>query len=246
MTRHRAALTHLAISALIGLAALAGMMLLVYPPPFFKAARGHEMLMILLAVDVVVGPLCTWVIFKSGKRGLRFDLAVIGCLQAAALAYGLHIMYAARPVYVAFTYDRFDLVTAAEVDSTALGTAEVAEFRQLPRVGVKAIGIRRPRPDEQFQSVAAALSGADVQTQPKYHVPYAAVTQQVIARSEPVSKLAAHNRGNEAAVRRAVERTGLPEESLRFLPLRAPSFDLTVFVHAGTGAIADIADLRPW
>ena len=36
----------------------------------------------------VVGPLLTLIVFRAGKPGMKFDLAVIGLVQVAALAYG--------------------------------------------------------------------------------------------------------------------------------------------------------------
>ncbi len=54
----------------------------------------------------------TLIVFNPGKRLalLRLDLAVIGTIQAAALAYGVSVIAEARPVYMVFTVDRFDLV----------------------------------------------------------------------------------------------------------------------------------------
>ena len=42
--------------------------------------------MLQVSVDVTLGPLITLIIFKPGKKGLLFDLVVIGMMQSAALA----------------------------------------------------------------------------------------------------------------------------------------------------------------
>jgi hypothetical protein len=42
----------------------------------FEAAGGDRLIFILAAVDVTLGPLITLIIFKAGKKGLKFDLAV--------------------------------------------------------------------------------------------------------------------------------------------------------------------------
>ena len=101
-------------------AVLVFMLTVWYPRPLFEAAGGDRLIFILMAVDVTLGPLITLIIFKAGKRGLKFDLAVIASLQLAALVYGMHTVYLARPVYLVFTKDRFDLVSAADLDDRDL------------------------------------------------------------------------------------------------------------------------------
>src|SRR5258708_32700411 len=107
MTRWRASGLHLFLSIAIAAAVLALMLSLWYPGPLFEAAGGNDLLFILVGVDVVIGPLITLVIFRSGKRGLKFDLAVIGVLQIGALVYGMHVVYLARPAFIAFAKDQF-------------------------------------------------------------------------------------------------------------------------------------------
>ena len=101
MTRFRAASTHLAISAVIGAILSALFWFVWYPSPLFKAVGGYELFLMLLVIDVILGPLLTLVVFKSGKKSLKFDLAVIALVQAAALSYGVWTLLIGRPVYVA-------------------------------------------------------------------------------------------------------------------------------------------------
>src|SRR4051812_36214776 len=131
MSRWRASGIHLLLSAAMAAAVLAFMLSVWYPGPLFEAAGGSHLIFILVAVDVTLGPLITLIIFKTGKPGLKFDLAVIATLQVAALAYGMHTVYLARPVYLVFTKDRFDLVSAKDLDPADLGKA-APEFEHLP------------------------------------------------------------------------------------------------------------------
>ena len=96
-SRWQAAGTHLLVSIAIAVAVVALMLALWYPGPLFEAAGGTGLLYILVGVDVVLGPLLTLIVFKSGKRGMKFDLAAIGLVQAAALLYGMHVVFLARP-----------------------------------------------------------------------------------------------------------------------------------------------------
>ena len=128
-TRWQAAGTHLLISVAIAAVALFVLLRVWYPPPLFTAEGGNELLFMLVAVDVVIGPLITLIVFKSGKPGLRFDLSVIALLQACALACGSYTMFVARPVFIAFIVDRFEIVRANDIDPADFAQAPNPAFR---------------------------------------------------------------------------------------------------------------------
>ena len=85
MSRFRASGFHFVISLLVGLVLLALCWFMWYPAPMLMAIGGHEIFLLVVGIDVVLGPLLTLVVFKSGKKTLKFDLAVIALLQIAAL-----------------------------------------------------------------------------------------------------------------------------------------------------------------
>ena len=110
MTRWKASGIHFSISLMIGIFAFCMLYFVYYPQPYFEPAGASKLVMILLGVDIVLGPLLTLSVFKAGKRGMRFDLAVIGAVQAAALIYGLSIMWRARPIFIVAVIDRVELI----------------------------------------------------------------------------------------------------------------------------------------
>jgi len=144
LNRWKASLLHLAVSAAIGLAVVTLMLAVWYPRPYFKAMGGDFLILLLIGVDVVVGPLITLIIFNPKKKGLRFDLSVIAALQVAALAYGCNVMFVARPVYSVFVVDRFDTVAANQVDEASLEKA-TGEFRTLPILALTAKAMKGDR-----------------------------------------------------------------------------------------------------
>src|SRR5690348_12777714 len=100
VSRWQASGLHLLISIAIAAGVVTVMLSLWYPGPLFEAAGGNDLLLILVGVDVAVGPLITLVIFRPGKPGLKFDLSAIAALQIAALAYGMHAVYLGRPAFI--------------------------------------------------------------------------------------------------------------------------------------------------
>src|SRR3982750_4022373 len=99
MSRWKAAGIHLLISCGIGLIVGALLFGVWYPPPYFHAAGADVLVLLLVSVDLTLGRLLTLVVFKSGKRGLKFDLALIAIIQTAALIYGMSIVLVSRPVF---------------------------------------------------------------------------------------------------------------------------------------------------
>jgi hypothetical protein len=75
-----------AIHFLIGLAIFLGLLAVIlflwYPGILFNVDRGWAGLQLVIGVDLIAGPLLTLVVFKTGKRGLNFDLSCIAIFQA--------------------------------------------------------------------------------------------------------------------------------------------------------------------
>ena len=112
MSRFQAFLIHLGISLSI-FAVLAYFVVDVwYPEFFFSTDGGWQGLRLLLGVDLVLGPLLTLIVYRAGKPGLRFDLTVIGLIQAACLAAGVWIVHGERPLAIVYVDGSFFSVTA--------------------------------------------------------------------------------------------------------------------------------------
>jgi hypothetical protein len=245
-TRWQAALLHLAISAVIAAIVVAAMLLLWYPRPYFQAAGGQTLLLLLIGVDVVVGPLLTLIVFDPRKKHLVFDLALIAMLQFGALTYGVVVMFNARPVYVAFAGDRFELVEANAIDPTDLAQAAPA-FRALPLRGPQVVGSRLPsNPGELDKLTMATLTGGSIGLFPQHYVPYSAQSRTVLARSEPLAALRRKHPEGAAEIDRVVSASGKPEALLRYLPLQARHGDMAVVVDGTDGAVQGVAAIDPW
>ena len=188
--RWQAAGTHLLICAAIAFAVVTVMLAIWYPRPLFEAAGGNDLLFVVVGVDVVIGPLCTLVVFKAAKRGLKFDLAVIATLQLVALIYGVYIVFLARPGFIVFVKDRFELATAVELEPEELAAAKYPRFRSVPLAGPLLVAADMPTdPAERLKVVMAAIAGLDLQHFPRYYVPYAERRNEVLAKAAPVARL---------------------------------------------------------
>jgi hypothetical protein len=242
VTRWRASGIHLAISAAIAAVGLVLLLVVWYPPPLFVAAGGNDLLFLLVGVDVIVGPLITLIIFRPGKKGLKFDLAVIGVVQIAALIYGMSIVYLARPAFVVFVKDRFEVVTAIELSEQHLAEAKHPQFRRLPVLGPEwAYGKFPVDPEERKRLIQLAIgAGKDLQHFPRYFSPYEEGLPDILARAQPVERVRATDPKAAAALDAWLLKSGRPAGSVRYLDLRAPLYWVGVVLDAKTGERLDM------
>lgn len=235
MARWQASSLHLLISIAIAVAVLALMLSLWYPGPLFDAAGGNDVLFILICVDVVIGPLITFIIFRSGKRGLKFDLAVIGALQISALAYGVHAVYLARPAFIVFVTDQFQMVSAAQLDPEELAKAKYPEFRQPPLAGpLLAFAVLPTDPREVRMFIAVGLAGHDLQEFPRLFVPYTERTAEVLAKSWTLARLRQLEPQAATIVDAWLAQSGTREADVRYVGLRARRAWMAVLIDAKT------------
>src|SRR5512143_2669786 len=189
MSRWKASGLHFGISVAIAVALLSLMLALWYPPPYFALMGGAMLVFLIAGCDVVLGPLITLIIFRSGKKGLALDLAIIGLVQATALAYGLYTMFEARPAFTVFAIDRFEIVAANDIDPEELAKATRPEFRSLSWTGPRLVGATLSTdPDERMRMTMAAMAGGqDIKGYPRLYIDYDAVAPDAARRAKPLS-----------------------------------------------------------
>lgn len=109
---------HALISAVVFAAIIALTVWLWYPPPFFWIDGGLQVTLLAAGIDIVAGPLLTFVVYRPRKPRLMMNLTLIAAVQAGALAWGVGALYSQRPVLAAFVghkQNRFFPVTEEQV-----------------------------------------------------------------------------------------------------------------------------------
>lgn len=242
--RLKAASLHFAISALIVAAAIAAGAYAWFPGALALAAGLVGLVFIMLIVDLVLGPLLTFIVYKPAKKSLKFDLSVIVALQLAAFAYGAYSIYMARPVYVAFVKDRFETVAAAQFEEQYLAEA-LPEYRELSLTGPRWVGVKLPTdPEERAQLMLAETSGISPAAIPRYYESYEATIRRELAKAKPLTDLERYNPPDR--VRDALSDLPAPAERMRFFPLMGIDRDLTVVVDGADGRVLAVLNLKPW
>ncbi len=192
MNRWKAASIHLSISLVLATAIGALLYFLWFPSPYFIAAGASKLIMVLMGVDICIGPLLTLIVVSPRKtiKLLKLDLSVIAAMQTIAFAYGVHAIASARPVFVVAAVDRLVLVSAGELADVDLAQGSQPVFRARSWVGPVLVGAIPPRGNEGIDLAEQALRGGkDVDQLPRFYVPYDQVVEKLMHHAKPLSQL---------------------------------------------------------
>lgn len=234
--RVRAAGLHFGASLAIAL--LAGLLVFVlwYPYPYREISGGRELFLIVIAVDVVLGPLITLAIFNRAKpwTELRRDLAVVVLIQLAGLGYGLWTVAVARPVHLVFELDRFRVVHAVEVPQDLMDKVP-ADVRALPWAGPSLLAVRPFRSaQEGTDATMVALQGIALGARPDLWQPYESARERVLKAAKPVTALKARFPASAGVIDEVARVAGRSADTLVYLPMVGRKYFWTVLLDPAT------------
>ncbi len=237
--RLRASAIHLGISLCI--AALAALLVfgVWYPYPYREISGGRELFLIVVAVDVILGPLITLAVFNRKKpwTELRVDLALVALIQLSALAYGLWTVAVARPVHMVFEIDRFRVIHAIDVDPETLNRAP-ASLNAMPWTGPTLLSTRGFKDSkESMDATMAALQGVNIGARPDFWQPYAAGLADVLKVAKPVDLLKTRFPKRAAEIDTLLQSASKTPQSLLYVPLAGRKDFWTVFVDPITAEV---------
>lgn len=240
--------THLLGSIIVCLCSAALVFLVWYPWPLPIATGVTTIFLILLSVDVVIGPCITLIVFDPAKKELKRDLSIILFLQVSALLYGMHTVFVARPVYYVFNIDRFDLVYANDLTQEKLGKVTDPRFKSPPILRPEIITAKTPSTAEDRNEIllSAIAGGDDLPQLPQYYVPYPDQTMQVIKRIQSLEKLSPLNKDKEDELSLLFSKYASSHGRVGFLPLKGRAKDLTVIVDKDSAEVLEFKNLKPW
>ncbi|MFA9950229.1 TfpX/TfpZ family type IV pilin accessory protein [Dentiradicibacter hellwigii] len=245
VTRLRASGIHFVISATVAFIVAGLVFWLWYPTPHQHLSGGIDLFVLLISVDLVIGPLLTLIVFNLSKprRELVRDLFIIAILQAAALMYGMHVVFQARPVHVVFEYTRFRVVYASDLLPEFLNKAPEA-MRHLPWTGPTFLSVRPMRAEEKLDILLQELSGFPLANRADMWQPYAEAASNAAAIGKSVTDLMPRlTSAQQASIRALMAQKNLSEKDVVYVPLLSRSPQVAaVLVEAHSGQILMVLD----
>lgn len=248
MTRIRAALTHLLISATLSAIVICLLLFGWYPLPFFWALGGLMLLILIVGIDVVLGPVMTLILFnpEKSRRELILDLSLIAIVQISALGYGLYSGYVSRLVYGVFDGKVFQLVQASEIPPKFVLEAKRPEFRSLSQVGHGYIATVVPDTEQAASDMTFFRAlGVGPQNLPDFYVPLSEVTGQLRQASIPIQQLQSKHASLADNINDAVKSAGLAPDEVAVVPFNVRTSTYTAVVNMKTVTMLKVIAENP-
>lgn len=245
--RLKLALLHLSGSVLAAVCCGALVFGIWYPMPYWLFAGGQDLLVLMLSVDLVLGPLLTLVVGSPGKtsRHLAADIGVIVAVQLAGLAYGLHAIWEVRPVAMVAESGVLRVVIAADILDK--------DWKDLPQGAGRwsfnrptMMGLRPPRSEaERHERTQWLLQAKMPGSRPAYWQPYAQSRAEVVAGAKPVDRLLmALGEASRRTLEGAVAQTGRTASQLRAVPVLARDKGWWALIDGQTAEVLQFVHLE--
>ena len=170
---------HLAGSACVLTLILGGLYLGWYRGPGWYLSGVAHVVLVLVLVDVALGPTLTLIIANPTKsrRELTRDIGAIVTVQIAALVYGSFTLWGGRPLYYTFSADRLEMVQASDLKPPEIALARRQNPALAPHWYSRPRWVWAPLPDDPNAATRIVNStifggGQDVIDMPRYFKPW--------------------------------------------------------------------------
>lgn len=224
-------LGHLSVSVVIALIIIGVIFFLWYPAPFAYAEGVTKIFLMLLAIDIIIGPLLTLLIYKEGKKTLKMDLSVIILMQCIALSYGIYSITQSRPVWIVQNGWLFELVRANAVD---------VESQKLAKAPYHSNSLLMPKWVAVDVNNHSKNINSDPTFMPNFYTELASAKVRIQEFALPLDELYKFN--NESKVNEILQNY---PEAVKWMPLRTTGLGLVVLLNQQYEVIATV-NLRPW
>ena len=240
--RFQACALHFFVCLLLALCITLPLVFWLYPAPFFRAAGGLHLIGFILTIDIVIGPVLTFLVFDRAKKSLKKDLALIGFLQISALLYGLYATALSRPVFMTYVVDRYEMVSAADVDPEEF--LKAPSDLKMPPWGHPEIAYAQRPDDADARSLImfSAVNGVDINRMFRYYKPAKLAVPEILKRAKPIADLKQFNQSESVNNYLSVYST----RNISYVPVQGKKQDLVALVDSKTGDLIEVVDLRPW
>jgi hypothetical protein len=236
---------HLISSATVLTLILGSLYLGWYRWPGWYLTDVKTVVLVMVCVDVVLGPTLTLIIANRTKsrRVLARDIGIIVAVQLCALTYGSVSLWNGRPLYYAYSEGVLQLVQAYDINAkeAALGRqlnpAFAPHWYSLPR------WIWVPLPENQEEATKIVTStitgGDDVISMPRYFKSWDACLPSLRSQLKKVDDVAYFAKSEKKKLKGEMKATGLVDDQLDAMPLTGRGHPLlAVFDPASLKIIA--------
>lgn len=196
-----------------------------YRWPGWHLSEVKTVVLVMVCVDVVLGPTLTFIVADKNKAGriLARDISIIVAVQLCALIYGSVFLWNGRPLYYAFSVNILQLVQAYDIDDKE---AEIGR-QQNPALAPHWYSLPRwiwaPLPQDVEESrkivTSAVTGGDDVISMPRYFKPWEEGLPSLRNQLKKVDDVAYFAKSEKKKLKERMKAAGLPDDQLNTMPL---------------------------
>lgn len=145
-----------------------------FPYGLFKLLKGWELFLLFVGCDLILGPVLSFVVINNRKssREIFLDLFIVVLIQIIALSYGVYSISQNRLLFLVFSLDRYEVVSAGELSKEELSKAKKLEWRNPKIIENYVVQVDLPPIDSlnYLNLTLSGLNGRDVQYFPEYYI----------------------------------------------------------------------------
>lgn len=228
---------HFSISCIVMLIVAYFAFFVWYPAPLAQALDIFRLFTLLVIVDSILGPLLGWVVYKEGKKSLKFDLLVIVLIQLSAFTYGVYSLMQARPLWIVYSTVHFDLVQKTQIEQRDLKKAEL-KYQKIPLGQPQVVALKLDVENHPINSTNYLKVGWT-----SYPVNYTEIENVQDRLKKFAFDLKYLGEANKQSEVDAILKR-YPHANA-WLPLKAKVKDMVVLLNTNKGEVVKIVDLRP-
>jgi hypothetical protein len=223
--RIKAFTLHLASSATVLTLILGSLYLGWYRWPGWHLTEVTQVVLIMVCVDVVLGPTLTFVIAnqRKARRELTRDIGIIVAVQLCALIYGSASLWSGRPLYYAFSESVLQLVQAYDIDAAEAEQGRRENPSLAPHWYSPPRWVWAPLPQDAEESrkiVTSAITGGDdVTSMPKYFKSWEDGLPSLRSHLKKVEDVPYFAKSQKAKLKERIRSAGLPDDQANTMPL---------------------------
>lgn len=190
-----------------------------FPNSFAELGGFYRTSFMLIFADLILGPLLVFIVFKEGKKYLKFDINVLLSIQIGAFLFGAYSLFLKHPTHAVFDGKQFTVVNVSQLfPIQPLSEQLKAYFFTSPKIVIS----QHPKDIQANMELALAVdfSGEpDIDRRPEYFQPLNQQLKMVFDKSIPKEILYENTQANHL-LNLFLEKHGGTVDDYAFLPLR--------------------------
>jgi hypothetical protein len=241
---------HLLSSATVLTLVLGSLYLGWYRWPGWYLTDVTRVILIMVCVDVVLGPTLTLIIAKKSKerRVLARDIGIVVAVQLCALTYGSAQLWNGRPLYYAFSENILQLVQAYDIDANEAKLGREQNPALAPRWYSLPRWIWAPLPPDVGTAkkiiISTITGGDDVISMPRYFKSWEEGLPFLRSKLKKVDDVSYFAKSEKKRLKDKMKAAGLADDKLNTIPLTGRGHPLLAVIDPASLKITAIFNTK--